>query len=82
MNSVRSNDISLKYQRCTTLGSKDKGIKNSEFVTKTPFLLHVGNFSTMILLLANCVVKFFVVASCFMAVGNCFYTCCLINWLL
>jgi len=32
MNSVRSNDISLKCQRCTTLGSKDIGIINSEFV--------------------------------------------------
>ena len=35
---VRSNDISLKYQRCTTLGSKDIGIINSEFVAKTQFL--------------------------------------------
>ena len=33
MNSVRSNDISLKCQRCTTLGSKDIGIINSEFVS-------------------------------------------------
>ena len=38
MNSVRSNNISLKYQRCTTLGSNDIGIINSEFVAKTQFL--------------------------------------------
>ena len=38
MNSVRSNNISLKYQRFTTLGSKDKGIIKSEFVAKTQFL--------------------------------------------
>ena len=37
MNSVRSNNISLKYQRFTTLGSKDIGIINSEFVAKTQF---------------------------------------------
>ena len=28
----------MKYQRFTTLGSKDIGIINSEFVTKTQFL--------------------------------------------
>jgi len=38
MNSVRSNNISLKYQRFTTLGSKDIAIINSEFVEKTQFL--------------------------------------------
>ena len=38
MNSVRSNNISLKYQRFTTLGSKEIGIINSEFVTTTQFL--------------------------------------------
>jgi len=38
MNSVRSNDISLKYKRFTTLDSKDKGIIKSEFVTKIQFL--------------------------------------------
>ena len=32
MNSVRSNNVSLKYQRFATLGFKDKGIINSEFV--------------------------------------------------
>ena len=39
MNSVRSNNISLKYQRFTTLDSKDIGIINSEFAAKTQFLL-------------------------------------------
>ena len=37
MNSVRSNNVSLKYQRFATLGSKDIGILNSEFVAKTQF---------------------------------------------
>ena len=40
MNSVRSNNISLKYQRFSTLGSKDIGIINSEFVAKT----HIKSF--------------------------------------
>ena len=39
INSVRSNNISLKYQRFTTLGSEELGIINSEFVTKTQFFL-------------------------------------------
>ena len=38
MNFDRSNDISLKYQRCTTFGSKAIGIMNSEFVAKTQIL--------------------------------------------
>ena len=38
MNSVRSNNISLKYQSFTTLDSKDIGIIKSEFVAKTQFL--------------------------------------------
>ena len=38
MNSVRSNNISLKYQRFATLDSKDIGIRKSEFVAKTQFL--------------------------------------------
>ena len=38
MNSVRSINISFKYERCTTLGFKDIGIINSEFVAKTQFL--------------------------------------------
>ena len=36
--SVSSNNISMKYQRFTTLGSKDIGIRKSEFVAKTKFL--------------------------------------------
>ena len=32
MTSIRSNNKSLKYQRFTTLGFKDKGIRKSEFV--------------------------------------------------
>ena len=32
MTSVRSNNISLKYQRFTTLDSKDIGIRKTEFV--------------------------------------------------
>ena len=38
ISSVRSNNISLKYQRFTTLGFKDIVIINSEFVAKTQFL--------------------------------------------
>ena len=36
MNSVRSN-VSLKYQRFATSGSKDRGIINSEFVANIFF---------------------------------------------
>ena len=38
MNSVRSNNLSLKYQRCTPSGGKSIGIRKSEFVIKTQFL--------------------------------------------
>jgi len=38
MNSVRSNNISLKYQRFTTLDLKDIVIIKSEFVAKSQFL--------------------------------------------
>jgi len=38
MTSVRSNNIGLTYQRFTTLGSKDVGIRKSECVTKNQFL--------------------------------------------
>ena len=38
MNSIRSNNVSLKYQRFATLESKDIGIMNSKFVAKTQFL--------------------------------------------
>ena len=39
MTFVRSKNISLKYQRFTTLGSKDIWIRKSEFVAKSQFLL-------------------------------------------
>ena len=38
MNYVGSNNLSLKYQRFTTLGVKDIGIRKSEFVTKNQLL--------------------------------------------
>ena len=38
MTFVRSKNISLKYQRFTTLGSKDIGNRKSEFVAKSQFL--------------------------------------------
>ena len=37
MNSVRSNNLSLKYQRVTPSGCKDIGIRKFEFVVKTQF---------------------------------------------
>ena len=41
MNFVRSNNLSLKYQKLTPLGCKDIGIIKFEFVAKTQFLLKV-----------------------------------------
>ena len=38
MTYVRSNNNSLKYQRFTPSGCKDKSIVKSEFVAKTQFL--------------------------------------------
>ena len=38
MNSVRSNNLSLKYQRFATSGCKDIRIRKFEFVAKTQFL--------------------------------------------
>ena len=40
MTSVRSNNLSLKYQRFTTLGLKNIGIRKSEFVAKNQLLCH------------------------------------------
>ena len=40
MKAVRSNNVSLKYQRFTSSGCKDIRIPNIEFVAKTQFLLH------------------------------------------
>ena len=45
MTFVRSKNISLKYQRFTTLGSKDIWIRKSEFVAKSQFLLKKTNFN-------------------------------------
>ena len=48
MTFVRSNNISLKYQRLAKLGSKVIGMRKSEFVAKTQFLCaflgHFGEF--------------------------------------
>ena len=41
MNSVISNNLSLKYQKCTLLGCKDIEIRKFEFVTKTQFLCYI-----------------------------------------
>ena len=38
INSVRSNNLSLKYQRFTRSGGEDIGIRKFEFVAKTQFL--------------------------------------------
>ena len=42
INSVRSNDIHLKYKRFTTSGCKDKGIRKFNFVAKNQFLLKMN----------------------------------------
>ena len=44
MNSVILNNVSLKYHRFASLGSKDIGIINSEFVAKTQFLYSIFFF--------------------------------------
>ena len=41
MNSVRSKNLSLKYQSFSPSSCKDIGIRKFEFVTKTQFLLDV-----------------------------------------
>ena len=38
MNYVKSNNLSLKYQRVTPSGRRDKGIRKFEFVAKTQIL--------------------------------------------
>ena len=42
MNSVRSNNLSLKYQRFKTSGSKDIKVEIFDFVPNTQFL-YTGN---------------------------------------
>ena len=44
MNYVRSNNLSLKYQRFTPSGCKDTGIGKFEFVAKTQFLSRKYDF--------------------------------------
>ena len=41
MNSVRSKNLSLKYQRFTPSGGKNMGVRKSEFDTKTQFLYDI-----------------------------------------
>ena len=55
MNSVRSNNESLKYQRFATLGSKDIEILNSEFVAKTQFLFIFINQRLFYVILELCI---------------------------
>ena len=38
MNAIRSNNVSLKYQRFKSSGCKDIGFTKTEFVAKTQFL--------------------------------------------
>ena len=38
MNSIRSNNLSLKYEKFTSPGCKDIGTQRYEFVAKTQFL--------------------------------------------
>jgi len=49
MNSVRPNNLSLKYQRFTSSDCKDIGIRQFEFVTKTQFLcdISLSNFAKL-----------------------------------
>ena len=37
MNAIRSNNVSLKYQRFTSKGYRDIGVTKTEFVAKTQF---------------------------------------------
>ena len=48
MNSVRSNNQSLKYQRFTTLSSKDIEVLIFDFVPKTQFLRNLFYFKIQI----------------------------------
>ena len=51
MNSVRSNNLSLKYLRIESSGcSKEKGIEKFDFVTRTQFLCEeINNFFIIII---------------------------------
>ena len=54
MNAVRSNNVSLKYQRFTSSGYKVIGFTKIEFVAKSQFLYfkqtHIKLFSVAILI--------------------------------
>ena len=54
MTSVWWNNISLKYQRLTTLGSKDIGIRKSEFVMAKTQLLYELPETVQCLMLRRC----------------------------
>ena len=43
MNSVRLNNLRLKYQSFTAAGCKDIGIRKSEFMAKTQILYREGD---------------------------------------
>ena len=44
MSSVKSNILSLKYQRFKTSGTKDIGVRIFEFVAKTQLLSNMNDF--------------------------------------
>ena len=61
MNSVKSNNLSLKYKRLTLSDSKDKGVRKFQFVAKTQFLFNKKvtiDFSVFSLRKINSVGKF------------------------
>ena len=51
MNSVRSNNLNLKYQVFTPSGLQDIGIRKFEFMTKTQFLWGLSQFNEKQILL-------------------------------
>ena len=59
MNSVRSNNLSLKYQRVTTSSSKDIEVLIFVFVPKTQFLLQINESLLIEICLETCLNKYF-----------------------
>ena len=53
MNSVRSNNLSLKYQSFTPSGCKDIGRRKFEFVAKTQILYTYTFFVTTVCIVSN-----------------------------
>ena len=51
INSIGSNNQSLKNQKLTPLGCKDIGIRKFEFVAKTPFLSKMLNHESLLILI-------------------------------